>query len=237
MSADPALVAAMRDGLAEIADPARAPAMQAYMKSGMPFRGVTSPAAKALFGRVLRAHPLTDPQCWQDTVRELWDRAGFREERYAAIALVADRAYARFRDPAIAPLLDHMVVTGAWWDYDDALATRTIGPLVRAYPAELVPLMLGWSADDDRWRRRTAIIHQVGAKEATDTELLARCLEPSLASTEFFLRKAIGWALRDLAWREPEWVQAYVRTHADVLSGLSQREALKNCGPGQVTGE
>ena len=232
-----ALLAAVRDGLAGLADPVRAPAMQAYMKSDLPFRGVTSPAAKTLFGQVLRAHPLTDPVSWQDTVRELWDGARYREERYAATALVADRAYATFRDPSVLPLLDHLVVSGAWWDHVDALATRTVGPLVRAYQAELVPVMLTWARDGDLWRRRTAILHQVGAKDATDTGLLARCLEPSLASTEFFLRKAIGWALRDLAWRDAAWVQEYVRAHAQVLSGLSRREALKNCGPEQVTGE
>ena len=241
MSADPAdladpavvaLVAAMRDGLAALADPTRAPAMQAYMKSDLPFRGVAGPAQRVLFTRVLRAHPLADPTSWADTVRQLWDAASYREERYAAIAVVADPAYARFLDPTVLPLLEHLVVTGAWWDHVDALATRTIGPLVRAYPAELVPVMVAWSREPDLWRRRTAILHQVGAKDATDTELLSVCLEPSLGSREFFLRKAIGWALRDLAWRDPGWVQTYVRAHADVLSGLSRREALKNCGPG-----
>ena len=141
-------------------------------------------------------------------------------------------AYTAWRDPATLPLLDHLVVTGAWWDYVDALATRTIGPLVRGYPVELIPVMAAWSVDDDLWRRRVSIIHQVGAKAATDRELLTRCIEPSLARPEFFLRKAIGWALRDLAWHDPAWVQAYVRQHAGQLSGLSRREALKNCGPG-----
>jgi 3-methyladenine DNA glycosylase AlkD len=247
MSADTELVEAVRAGLASAADPAKAPAMQAYMKSVMPYRGVASPGQKQLFAQVLAEHPLTDRQVWQDTVRELWDGAAFREERYAAIALLADRRYAGYRDPTTMPLIEHLVVTGAWWDHVDALATRTVGPLVRAYPAELVPLMLRWATDGtdpDMWRRRTAILHQVGAKTATDTDLLVACIRPSLPSTEFFLRKAIGWALRDLAWTRPQWVQAYVREHAAELSGLSRREALKNVGAGEaapspigVTGE
>ncbi len=238
MTADAGLVAALRAGLAAGADPAKAPAMQAYMKSVMPYRGVASPGQKLIFAQVLAAHPMTDRRTWQDTVRELWDGAQFREERYGAIALLADRRYAAYRDPATIPLIDHLIVTGAWWDHVDGLATRTVGPLVRAYPAEGVPLMLRWAVDDDSsanlWRRRTAIIHQVGGKAAVVTDLLVACIEPSLASKEFFLRKAIGWALRDLAWSRPEWVQAYVRSHEGELSGLSRREALKNCGPGSV---
>jgi 3-methyladenine DNA glycosylase AlkD len=231
-------VAAVRAGLAAAADPAKAPAMQAYMKSVMPYRGVASPGQKQVFAQVLAAHPLADRDSWQDAVRELWDGAAHREERYAAIALLADRRYAAYRDPTTMPLIEHLVVTGAWWDHVDSLATRTVGPLVRAYPAELVPLMLSWAVDADApanlWRRRTAIIHQVGAASATDTDLLVACIRPSLSSTEFFLRKAIGWALRDLAWTRPEWVQAYVREHASELSGLSRREALKNVGAGAV---
>ena len=140
--------------------------MAAYMKSALPYRGVVAPAQKVLFRTVLRDHPLPDRDTWRDTVSELWDTAGYREEKYAAIALVADRAYAGFRDPGALAVLEHLIVTGAWWDYVDALAIRTVGPLVRAYPAQLVPVMLTWSGGDDLWRRRTAIIHQVGAKEA-----------------------------------------------------------------------
>jgi 3-methyladenine DNA glycosylase AlkD len=206
--------------------------MQAYMKSALPFRGVPRPGQKAIFAKLLSEHSLPDQVAWHDTVLELWDDAGFREERYAAIALLNHRAYAAYVDPSAMPLVDHLVVTGAWWDYVDVLAIRTVGPLVRAHPAELVPLMLRWSTDDDLWRRRTAILHQVGAKAATDRDLLVTCIAPSLPSKEFFLRKAIGWSLRDLAWHDPRWVQKYVRDHAAELSGLSAREALKNCGPG-----
>lgn len=227
-----ALVAAVRAALAEQGDPSKAPAMQAYMKSAMPYRGVASAGQEAILATVLAEHPLPDRPTWHDAVLALWDDAAYREERYAAIALLGHRAYAAYRDPDALPLVDHLVVTGAWWDYVDLLATRTVGPLVRAYPAELVPLMLAWSTDDNLWRARTAIIHQVGAKAATDRDLLATCIAPSLPSKEFFLRKAIGWGLRDLAWHDPAWVQAYVRDQAAELSGLSTREALKNCGPG-----
>jgi 3-methyladenine DNA glycosylase AlkD len=231
------LVHDLRAALEQHADPAKAPAMQAYMKSAMPYRGVASPGQKAIFREVLGARPLESRASWESAVLELWDDAQFREERYAAIALLAYRRYAGWRDPQTLPLIDHLVVTGAWWDYVDALATRTLGPLARAYPAELVPLIRTWAADDDLWRRRAAIIHQVGAGDAADRDLLAACVAPSLEpnpmSREFFLRKAIGWALRDLARRDPSWVRAYTAEHAAELSGLSRREALTHL----VTGE
>ena len=231
-AADAGLVADIRDGLAALADPVRAAAMSAYMKSAMPHRGVARPAQKTLFRSVLAHHHLADRATWEATVRELWDNAGYREERYAATAVLSAGPYRDFRDPAAMPLMAHMVVSGAWWDLVDPVAIGCIGPAVRAHRPELVPVMADWAGSGDLWLRRTAIIHQVGAKAETDTDLLSRCIAPSLARREFFLRKAIGWALRDLAWRDPDWVRSYVRDHQDVLSGLSRREALKNCGPG-----
>ena len=230
--ADAGLVADVRDGLAALADPVRAAAMSAYMKSAMSHRGVARPAQKTLFRGVLARHHLDDRSTWEATVRELWDNASYREERYAATAVLSAGAYCEFRDPAALPLMQHLVVSGAWWDLVDPVAIGCIGPAVRSYRAELVPVMTDWARSPDLWLRRTAIIHQVGAKAETDTDLLSRCIAPSLARREFFLRKAIGWALRDLAWRDPDWVRRYVRDHEDVLSGLSRREALKNCGPG-----
>jgi 3-methyladenine DNA glycosylase AlkD len=89
-------------------------------------------------------------------------------------------------------------------------------------------MMLAWSKSDDMWKRRTSIICQLGFKKNTDLDLLYACIEPSLDSKEFFLRKGIGWALRQYAWTDPAEVKRYVRRHKDRLSSLSQREALKN---------
>ena len=91
-------------------------------------------------------------------------------------------------------------------------------------------VMLAWSTDDDMWKRRSAILCQIKAKDRTDLDLLYACIEPSLGSKEFFLRKAIGWALRQYAWTDPEEVRRYVARNKERLSGLSRREALKNIG-------
>ena len=229
MDADERLVKAIRTGLAELGDTVKAPAMRAYMKSAMPFRGVPQPQRSALMKRLLTEHILPDRVKYSATVRTLWREAEFREERYAAIDLSGHRAYRRWQDPGLLGLYEEMIVTGAWWDYVDEVAIRRIGPILRAHRPEVTPVLLRWATDPDLWRRRTAIICQVGAKEETDTDLLTRAIEPSVGEAEFFLRKGIGWALRDYAKTAPGWVRAFVDEHPG-LSGLSRREALKHLG-------
>ncbi|MEU0535295.1 DNA alkylation repair protein [Amycolatopsis tolypomycina] len=229
MSVEEKLVKAIRTGLAELADPVKAPAMRAYMKSAMPFHGVAKPERSALLKRVLADHILPDRATFSATVLALWRTAEFREERYAAIDLSGYRAYRQWQDPELVPVYEEMIVTGAWWDHVDELAIRRIGPILRAHRARMTPAMLSWATDGDLWRRRTAIICQVGAKEDTDTDLLTRAIEPSIAEPEFFLRKGIGWALRDYAKTAPDWVRCFVADHPG-LSGLSRREALKHIG-------
>lgn len=229
MSADERLVQAIRAGLAELADPGKAPTMQAYMKSAMPFRGVAKPERAALLKRVLADHILPDRVTFTATVLTVWRTAEFREERYAAIDLSGYRAYRRWQDPELVPVYEEMIVSGAWWDHVDELAIRRIGPILRAFRARVTPTMRAWADDSDLWRRRTAIICQVGAKEDTDTDLLTQAIEPAIAEPEFFLRKGIGWALREYAKTAPDWVRSFVDGHPG-LSGLSRREALKHIG-------
>ncbi|OXM62050.1 DNA alkylation repair protein [Amycolatopsis vastitatis] len=229
MSVAEELVKAVRAGLAGAADPEKAPAMRAYMKSAMPFRGVAKPQRSALLKRVLADHILPDRVTYSATVLQLWRTAEFREERYAAIDLSGYRAYRPWQDAGLIPMYEEMIVSGAWWDYVDELAIRRIGPILRSGRARVTPVMLDWAAGRDLWRRRTAIICQVGAKEDTDTDLLTRAIEPAIAEPEFFLRKGIGWALRDYARTAPDWVRSFVDEHPG-LSGLSRREALKHIG-------
>ena len=124
-------------------------------------------------------------------------------------------------------MLEELVTSGAWWDHVDELAT-VIGELLRKYPKRIRPLMRRWSADANMWKRRVSIICQLRFKRDTDLDLLYANIEPNLADREFFIRKAIGWALRQYAWTDPKEVARYVRAHEAQLSGLSRREALKN---------
>lgn len=222
------LLRALRTALAAAGDPVKAPQMQAYMKSAMPYHGVHLPEARRIFRRVFADHDLPSAAHWQRDVLGIWRHATHREERYGAIALSGHQRAAAYQTPEALPMYEEMIVTGAWWDYVDDIASHRIGDLLRQHPRELREAMLAWSRCDDTWKRRTSIICQLSYKTDTDLKLLYACIEPSLDSTEFFLRKAIGWALRQYAWTNPREVVRYVQAHRERLSPLSKREALKN---------
>ena len=229
----------LRAALVAVADPAKAPAMQAYMKSSLPYYGVTLPGVRAVCKHIFPQIALASAAEWRALVLTFWRAATHREERYAAIHLAADRRADRFQTLDALPMYEEMIVSGAWWDYVDEIAGHHIGLLLRRYPEPMRAEMLMWSQSDDLWKRRTSIICQLTFKATTDLELLYACIEPSLASREFFLRKAIGWALRQYARTDPAEVVRYVAAHEGQLSGLSKREALKRVlGAGfQVSGE
>ncbi len=222
------LVLEVRAALQKAADSRKAPKMQEYMKSAMPYRGVSSPRQKDIWRQVFRAHPLSSRDEWQRVALTLWREAAFREERYAAIALTDLRIYAAHRTMASVPMFEEMIVTGAWWDLVDPIATHHLGDVLRTDPSRLSRVMRRWSRDGDMWKRRAAILCQIRFKRDTDLTLLYDCIEPNLADTQFFIRKAIGWALRQYAWSDPREVKRYVKQNRSRLSGLSAREALKN---------
>ena len=159
--------------------------------------------------------------------RDLWRAAHYREERYAATELTGLRmAVGRIE---VLPLCREMIVTGAWWDHVDGVSER-IGQLLLAHRDELEATIRQWSTDPDRWLRRSSIISQLALKGRTDVDLLADVIIVNLADREFFVRKAIGWALRQYARTDPQWVRDFVTTHLDALSPLSRREAMKHLG-------
>lgn len=218
----------MRTSLADAADPEKAGPMQAYMKSDMPYYGVPAVPLRAIGKELFAQFPLRNEAEWHDTCRALWDDARYREERYVATELSGAKAYAAYQRPEALGLYEHFLVDGAWWDHVDTVAVHRIGPLLHEFPDEIEPVIRAWSTDDDMWRRRTSIICQIGSKADTDLGLLYDCIEANLADTRFFIRKAIGWALRQYAWLNPAEIERYVLANEDRMSGLSKREALKN---------
>ena len=223
------LVTAVRAGLAELADPAKAPRMQSYMRSAMPYRGVAAPERKKLTGRLFREFPLADRAAFLQAAHVLWRTAEFREERYAVVDLTGYREHARWQRPDLLPLYEELITSGAWWDYVDEVAIRRVGPILHASPEVVTPLMRAWATDPDLWKRRTAIICQIGSKADIDLDLLTFAVEANIGEPDFFLRKGIGWALRQHARIGPDWVTAFVADHP-ALSPLSKREALKHVG-------
>ena len=154
-------------------------------------------------------------------------QSGKREERYAAVELLLHPHYLKWLTPERIDLVEELVVTGAWWDFADAIAGTGVGAMLTTYPAETALILRRWAGDDDLWKRRTAILAQLRRKKATDPELLFGVIEPSIARNEFFLRKGIGWALREYSKVEPETVVDYTTRNAARLSPLSKREGLK----------
>ena len=122
-----------------------------------------------------------------------------------------------------------MIVTGAWWDYVDQLAGKHMGHLLATHPEDIRPVLLRWAGDDDIWRRRTAILAQLRFKDRTDPGLLFAVIEPSIARKEFFLRKAIGWALREYSKTRPDAVTRYVEANA---TGSPPQQARGHEGAG-----
>ena len=225
MSADPDLVSALRNGLRGLADASRAPQMQAYMKSAMPYLGVRVPQVRALVRAESRMRPPQSTTALQDTVAMVWDEAEFREERYAGTELLSAPAVRELRRPELIVCYRRLIVDGAWWDHVDELSHR-VGDLLRLFPDDIRPVVSGWQRSPDPWLRRSSIICQLGFRGHTDVGLLADAITASADDPDFFLRKAIGWALRDYARTDREWVRAFVDSHE--LSPLSRREALKH---------
>ncbi|MBV9745186.1 MAG: DNA alkylation repair protein [Acidobacteriia bacterium] len=224
------LARALRQSLHAAADPSKAPGMQAYMKSSMPYLGVQTPVLRKTVRPIIRVQPLDAFDDWREAVLLLWRNARYREERYAAIELAGAPRYREFRTLEALPLYEEMITSGAWWDYVDAIATRQLGEILRSHRAPMSAILRKWAVSDDIWKRRSAILAQLNFKRETDLELLYDCIQPSLGAAEFFLRKGIGWALRQYARTDAAEVIRYVRRNEAQLSPLSKREALRHIG-------
>ncbi len=227
-----ALVDDIRAAFAVRANPDVAVHQQAYMKSSLPYYGLKTPETRATLKPLLVEHTLKSFAEWELAIRSLWDTATHREEWYAAIGIAR---YGRYRDYRTSldalPLYEHMIRRGAWWDVCDEIARQLVGEVLMAHREEASTIMRAWSTDEHMWIRRCSILSQGKHKDKTDAVLLRDCMLPSIDDTDFFSRKAIGWALRDYAQVNPEWVKAFVREFEDRLSGLSKREALKHLAP------
>ncbi len=213
--------------LAKVANPGKVQGMQAYMKTDMPFYGVQKEGRTAILRHLVRDFDPADRSEYEDLVLGLW-ALPHREEKYLALAFA--RHFKTFIVTGSLPLYRRLIVEGAWWDFVDEIATKLVRQLVLEKPAETWPVVDEWVHDEDMWLRRTAILCQIGARERTDVDRLFRFCAQRAFEKEFFIRKAIGWALREYAKTDPEAVAGFVIEHRDQLSGLSFREASKHMG-------
>jgi 3-methyladenine DNA glycosylase AlkD len=225
---DAELVGAVRASLAAAGDPHRAAQQQRYMRSALPFHGLAMAEVRRTTRRCVEQHRPADRASWETTIRALWDGAGHREDRYAALT-IARMPWARaWRDPAALDLAEHLVVTGAWWDLVDETAQHLVGDVLRRHRAEVTARVRGYAGAADVWLRRTAVICQLQHGADTDLDLLRHAIERNVDDESFWLRKSVGWALRQHARTDPGWVRAEVARLDDRLSPLSRREATKH---------
>ena len=200
------------------ADDARA--MKACMRGRFEFLGVKTPARRKAAKAFFKKHGGADID-WR-FVRQAWEHP-FREMQYAALDYLETRK--NLLRPGDLPQLKKLAQTKSWWDTIDFL-DRLADGVIAAFP-QTRPVILEWSRDEDIWLRRLAIDHQLLRKDQTDQHLLEQILVNNLNQTEFFINKAIGWALRDYSKTNPEWVKNFIRQHHGKMAPLSIREASK----------
>ena len=213
--------------LRRVGDPSKAPAMAAYMKTGQAFFGVPTPSRVAIIRELRTRFVPIDQKAYARNVLALW-QLPHREEQYVAVAYA--RQHSEFVAPASMPLYERMIREGAWWDFVDEIAAHLAGAVLLNYRGKTRATIERWIDDDDMWIRRAALIAHLKHKAETDAaQLFDHCLRRA-HETEFFIRKAIGWALREYAKTAPDAVKSFLEKNRKQLSNLSYAEASKHLG-------
>jgi 3-methyladenine DNA glycosylase AlkD len=209
--------------LAPLADEQRAIAMQNYMKNHFQFLGIASDNWRKPFRAFLK-------QASVPTHKELkiialqFFQLPEREFHYCGIEYLA--YYKKHLLPDDITFLEQLITTHSWWDSVDSISSQLIAPFFQKYPEWIAPVTEQWMNSDNIWLQRVCLIFQLSYKSKTDTALLANYCLRLAHSKEFFIAKAIGWALRQHARIDADWVQTFVATHK--FQPLSKREALKH---------
>ncbi len=219
------LVSFVATELSQLADPEKAARMAAYMKTDMPFYGVQKAGRTQVYRELNKRYPVADNRTYREMVLALWTQP-HREEKYLAIRIAEENK--KYITGENLDLYRQLIVEGAWWDFVDGLAAICVGGVYLRERAAMEPTIEAWIDDDNMWLRRTSLISPLKHKHETNSEMLFDHCRRRAFEKEFFIRKAIGWTLREYAKSEPDRVIAFLRQHREELSGLSFREASKH---------
>ena len=214
------------DAMTVHANPTLAVPMAKYMRDLFPFLGIKTPERTAIVSDFLKVAALPPAQDLTDIVQQLWEMPQ-REYQYVAISLVEKCQRKRQTDASLTDLLQYMISHRSWWDSVDSIA-HLVGNQWLLYPEQLDKMMPSWVESDNMWLNRVSIIYQLHYKQKTNAQILFDNIRVHAQSKEFFIQKAIGWALRQYAYIAPEAVRQFVDSCP--LSALSVREALKHIG-------
>ncbi len=208
------------------ANPVDAAPMKKYVRGQFEFLGIKTPMRVALQKEFIKDQGLPPSGELDRITRDLW-LLPQREFQYAAVSLIGKLE--KKLEPDFITTLEHLIVTKSWWDTVDTIAGHAVGTHFKRFPKVKDKYLKKWRKSDNFWLRRTALLFQLGYKEETDFDLLCEIIRENLGSDEFFINKAIGWALRQYAWTNPAPVKKFVKATKE-LHPLSRKEALKNIG-------
>lgn len=196
---------------------------KAYMKGHFEFYGIKTPVRREISQPFMTKEHRPSKDEALKIVEECWQQS---EREFQQFGLDFILKYTKKFEKKDISLLEWLVTHKSWWDTVDMLATKGAGDYFKKFPEERVKKVKEWCSQENMWLRRVAILFQLKYKEDTDLDLLTYAIENNLGSNEFFINKAIGWALRDLSRTFPEWVIEFVVTHPE-LNNLSKREAIR----------
>jgi 3-methyladenine DNA glycosylase AlkD len=225
------VVASIESDLREVSTPERAAGSKQYLKSDLDFLGATVPDIRKVAKRVRRAHPDLDHDSVMALAAALWESTVF-ELRMSAVEILC--LHLPVLEAGDLPTIEAMLRASKTWALVDVLASTVVGNLITRFP-DLNDELDRWATDDDFWIRRSALLaHLKPLREGGDFTRFSRYADSMLEEKEFFIRKAIGWVLRDMSRNRPEVVAAWVGPRTHRVSGVTIREAVKKLPPQQA---
>ncbi|WP_251551713.1 DNA alkylation repair protein [Neobacillus muris] len=218
----PAITDLLRRLFEENRDPVNSEPMANYMKNHFPFLGIKKPLRSQLEKQFFQETGILKQPFSPELVRELWDKP---EREYQYTALVYLEKMMNQLEKSDLPFMQQLITAKSWWDTVDAIAPKPAGTIAKKAPEVIPETIDRWSVHENLWLRRAAILFQLKYKQNTNEQVLYRYIEQNAASKEFFIQKAIGWALREYSKTNPDSVQRFIESAA--LAPLSVREGSK----------
>jgi 3-methyladenine DNA glycosylase AlkD len=217
------LIAAVEGALRGAASPSKAVGMKKYMRDQFEYLGLAAPERRALQKEAMKVHKVESLKELCDTVHHLWS---LEEREFQYVAMEMWTQYHNLWTPSVLEDFRQCILSKSWWDTIDYLAPTCVGKLIQKFP-EVQVEMDKWSADEDLWIKRSAVLHQLKYKEGTNEEMLFRHCHSMMGEEDFFIRKSIGWALREFSKTNPEAVRIFIEENREGLSPLSIKEGSK----------
>lgn len=204
------------------ANPEQRDGMKAYMLNQFDFYGIKTPERDKIVKAYIKANPLKTIEDVNGIARKMW---AFKEREWQYAAIDVFRYHHPLWEEQVIDLIESCLTTKSWWDTVDGIGSDWIPVYFSSYPNQIIPVTERWNQSDNIWLQRSSILFQRSYKKNTNTYLLAKYILQHQLSKEFFIQKAIGWALREYSKTNPAWVKSFVESHD--LAPLSKREALK----------